>query len=159
MCYIHIVVEIIKYLRDEMANVFMRKSIRSVSSLPQSAIEKEHFYHTPDLLANAVHIYASIPYNTTHALTVELTVVPFRIPIYRDQIFYYVDASYSKCCYEIEEEDFMLFLSTSTEELYRHYMSHHSWNFRTQHSWLVHLPVNLCSVQLTEALQAANSGS
>jgi len=142
-----------------MANVLLRKSIRSVSFLPQSAVDKENSYHTPDLLADAVHIYASIPFDATHALTVELMVVPFRIPIYQDQIFYCVDASYSKCCYEIEEDDFMLLLSTSAEELYRHYTSHHSWNFRSQHSWLVHPPVNLCSVQLTEALQAANSCS
>ncbi|KAH5286165.1 hypothetical protein HBI70_023540 [Parastagonospora nodorum] len=123
------------YLRNEMANVLLKKSIQRVSFLSQSVIDSEHFYDPIDLLADAVRIYASTPFNGAHALTVQITALPFCIPSYRDQIFYCVDASYAKCCHEIEKEDFVLFLYTLAEELYLQYMSHHSWNFRTQHSW------------------------
>lgn len=132
-----------------MANIVLKKSTRRVLFLSQTAIDTGYFYDPPNLLADAVHIYASVPFNATHALTIQITVVPFCIPIYPDQIFYFVDASYAKCCHEIEEEDFMLFLSTKAEELHRHYMSHHSWNFRNQHSWSVHFQSHLYAIRIT----------
>jgi hypothetical protein len=136
-------VKTIDYLRMEMTNVVLKKALQKVTFLSRSAIDTELFLNPPDLSADAVHIYASIPFNATHALTVHIAVVPFSIPVYRDQIFYHVNACYAKCCYQIEEENFKLFLSTAAEELYGHYIRHHSWNFRSLHSWFVHLSVNL----------------
>ncbi|KAK1913709.1 hypothetical protein P3342_006952 [Pyrenophora teres f. teres] len=125
----------VDYFPNKMANIVLQKVTQKASFLPPSAIDTEIFCHSSDLLADAVHIYASIPFNATHTLTVQITAIPFSIPLYCNQIFYCVDAFYAKCCYDISEEDFMPCLFTAGEELYRHYMRHHSWNFRTQHAW------------------------
>ncbi|EAT90118.1 hypothetical protein SNOG_01906 [Parastagonospora nodorum SN15] len=113
------------YLRNEMANVLLKKSIQRVSFLSQSVIDSEHFYDPIDLLADAVRIYASTPFNGAHALTVQITALPFCIPSYRDQIFYCVDASYAKCCHEIEKEDFVLFLHLITEDGFQNLTEQH----------------------------------
>jgi len=142
----------VDYFPSKMANIVFQKVTQKASFLSPSAIDTEIFCDPSDLLADAVHIYASIPFNATHTLTVQITAVPFGIPFYRNQIFYRVDAFYAKCCYDINEEDFMPFLFTAGEELYRHYMRHHSWNFRTRHSWSVHRSISLYIIQLTKTL-------
>jgi hypothetical protein len=50
-----------------------------------------------DVLTEAIHLYARVPFQTAHSLVICVCIVPFSIPTHRGQVFYHAEAFYAQC--------------------------------------------------------------
>lgn len=90
-----------------------------------------------EVLLEALYLYVSVPFQTTHNLIVNVCIVPFSIPSHRSQIFYHAEAFYAQCCQELAMEDFMATIITTAQKSYSLHMPYHPWNFNVGDVWLV----------------------
>ncbi|KAH7010558.1 hypothetical protein B0J12DRAFT_587220 [Macrophomina phaseolina] len=90
------------------------------------------------LSLEACYLYIPVPFQSAHHIVVEITVVPFCLPSYPGQTFYYASPSYARCCSSAQKHEFLPKLIDVACKLYQLNVHCHSWNFDVPQSWYVH---------------------
>ncbi|KAF5849682.1 hypothetical protein GGP41_005137 [Bipolaris sorokiniana] len=98
-----------------------------VISPPQENQDTPKFFS--DVLIEALYLYVSLPFDTTHTLIVCVSIIPFSIPSHRGQVFYHTEASYAQCCQGLDKRLFMPTIISTAQKTYGIYMPYHPWNF------------------------------
>ncbi|KAH6633770.1 hypothetical protein C7974DRAFT_358425 [Boeremia exigua] len=121
------------------ANPILKDASHTLIKLSQSERSDTAPSMSLSLLDEALYIYASVPFQGTHVLTIVICVVPFSTPHHRGQIFHHVEATYAQCCKDLDEKDFFPIIANIAQGIYNNCVSHHVWNFRTNDAWSVAL--------------------